>query len=556
MQHAATLRRAISSRQDTIRSRDSLRIVAAESDTLAEPRDTASRRKAVSGLDKMITGHATDSLFYDLRNNKVYIYEKGDVTYDNMNLQADYMNIDLDQKSIYAYGKTDSVDGEVIITRPLFTQGETSLNMDTITYNIETERAKIKGIATQQGDGWLIGHDVKRMEDNTIHIADGMYTTCDETDHPHFYYYMSKAKVIPGDKGKVIMGGGHLVIEDVDIPFLGLPEGFFPLSSGPKSGILMPSYGEEARRGFYMRGLGYYFTLSDYMDLALTGGFYTLGSWEVQATSRYIKRYKYTGNFTLDYSSIRSGDKGDPDFVKQNNFRLQWTHSQDAKANPGSTFSASVNLTSSGYSRYSATSLNDMLATQTNSSIAYSKNWAGTPFSLSMNMAVSQNSQTKAISVTLPNVSFNVSKFFPLKRKNRIGKERWYEKISMSYAAKLTNSIQAKEGDIFSRETLDNMRHGVQHTIPIQASFNVLNHLTITPNINYSERWYFKKVDKEWNPVTNQVENLDPEYGFYRLYNYNAGVSASTVIYGQWQVKEKYKDFKLQALRHTITPSG
>ena len=555
MQHAATLRRAISSRQDTIRSRDSLRIVAAESDTLAEPRDTASRRKAVSGLDKMITGHATDSLFYDLRNNKVYIYEKGDVTYDNMNLQADYMNIDLDQKSIYAYGKTDSVDGEVVITRPLFTQGETSLNMDTITYNIETERAKIKGIATQQGDGWLIGHDVKRMEDNTIHIADGMYTTCDETDHPHFYYYMSKAKGIPGDKGKVIMGGGHLVIEDVDIPFLGLPEGFFPLSSGPKSGILMPSYGEEARRGFYMRGLGYYFTLSDYMDLALTGGFYTLGSWEVQATSRYIKRYKYTGNFTLDYSSIRSGDKGDPDFVKQNNFRLQWTHSQDAKANPGSTFSASVNLTSSGYSRYSATSLNDMLATQTNSSIAYSKNWAGTPFSLSMNMAVSQNSQTKAISVTLPNVSFNVSKFFPLKRKNRIGKERWYEKISMSYAAKLTNSIQAKEGDIFSRETLDNMRHGVQHTIPIQASFNVLNHLTITPNINYSERWYFKKVDKEWNPVTNQVENLDPEYGFYRLYNYNAGVSASTVIYGQWQVKEKYKDFKLQALRHTITPS-
>ncbi|MBR3775529.1 MAG: LPS-assembly protein LptD, partial [Alistipes sp.] len=280
MQHAATLRRAISSRQDTIRSRDSLRIAAAESDTLAEPRDTASRRKAVSGLDKMITGHATDSLFYDLRNNKVYIYEKGDVTYDNMNLQADYMNIDLDQKSIYAYGKTDSVDGEVVITRPLFTQGETSLNMDTITYNIETERAKIKGIATQQGDGWLIGHDVKRMEDNTIHIADGMYTTCDETDHPHFYYYMSKAKVIPGDKGKVIMGGGHPVIEDVDIPFLGLPEGFFPLSSGPKSGILMPTYGEEARRGFFMRGLGYYFTLSDYMDLTLTGGFYTLGSWE------------------------------------------------------------------------------------------------------------------------------------------------------------------------------------------------------------------------------------------------------------------------------------
>ena len=562
-QRVAAIYRESLQRQDTTRqrldaaaiSRDTTPSPAIEPNTTAEPIDTASRQQAVSGLNMSITGRATDSLFYDLRNNQVYIYEKGDVTYGNMNLQADYMNIDLNNKNIYAHGKTDTIDGEAISTRPLFTQGGTSLNMDTITYNIETQRAKIKGIATQQGDGWLIGKDVKRMEDNTIHIASGMYTTCDETDHPHFYYYMSKAKVIPGDNGKVIMGGGHLVIEDVDIPFLGLPEGFFPLSTGPKSGLLMPTYGEEARRGFYLRGLGYYFTLSDYMDLALTGGFYTLGSWEAQAVSRYIKKYKYSGNINLDYSSIRSGDKGDPDYVNQNNFRVQWTHQQDAKANPGSTFSASVNLASSGYSRYSATTINDMLATQTNSSIAYSRNWAGTPFSLSMNVGVSQNSQNQTLSVTLPNVSFNVAKFFPLKRKNKIGKDRWYEKISMSYAAKLTNSVQAKENEIFQRQTLNDMRHGVQHNIPIQASFNLLNHLTITPNANYSERWYFKKVDREWNPETGKVEMLDPEYGFYRLYNYNAGVSMSTVLYGQWQVKEKYKDFKLQALRHTITPS-
>ena len=491
-------------------------------DSLAALGDTiVNRRKSGSGLDQIIQGRATDSLYYDMRKKMVYLYEKGDVTYDNMNLQADFMNINLDSKNIYAYGKADTIDGVPTVTRPLFTQGSTSLNMDTIAYNIESQRAKIKGIATQQGDGWLIGHDVKKMEDNSIHIADGMYTTCDQTDHPHFYYYMSKAKVIPGDNGKVIMGGGHLVIEDVDIPFLGLPEGFFPLSSGPKSGILMPSYGEEARRGFYMRGLGYYFTLNDYIDLALTGGFYTLGSWEAQAVSRYIKKYKYSGSVNFDFASIRSGDKDDPDYVNQNTFRLQWTHSQDAKANPGSTFSASVNLSSSGYSRYSATTLNDMLATQTNSSISYSKNWAGTPFSLSMNMAVSQNSQTQALSVTLPNISFNVSKFFPLKRKVKMGQDRWYEKISMSYSAKLTNSVQAKESDIFTSQTLQNMRNGVQHTIPVQASFNLLNYINITPNMNYTERWYFKKVDKQWNPETNQVENLDPEYGFYRLYNYN-----------------------------------
>ena len=551
-----SIRRAREMREMAEMADSILAVAGIDQDSLSTLGDTiVNRRKSGSGLDRIIQGRATDSLYYDMRKKMVYIYEKGDVTYDNMNLQADFMNIDLDSKNIYAYGKADTIDGEPTVTRPLFTQGGTSLNMDTIAYNIESQRAKIKGIATQQGDGWLIGHDVKKMEDNSIHIADGMYTTCDQTDHPHFYYYMSKAKVIPGDNGKVIMGGGHLVIEDVDIPFLGLPEGFFPLSSGPKSGILMPSYGEEARRGFYLRGLGYYFTLSDHIDLALTGGFYTLGSWEAQAVSRYVKKYKYSGSVNFDYASVRTGDKDDPDYVSQNTFRLQWTHSQDAKANPGSTFSASVNLSSSGYSKYSATTLNDMLATQTNSSIAYSKNWAGTPFSLSMNMAVSQNSQTQALSVTLPNISFNVSKFFPLKRKVKMGQDRWYEKISMSYSAKLTNSVQAKESDIFTSQTLQNMRNGVQHSIPVQASFNFLNYINITPNINYTERWYFKKTEKQWNPETNQLENLDPEYGFYRLYDYNAGISMSTIFYGQWQVREKYKDFKLQALRHTVTPS-
>ena len=523
-----------------------------DADTLAESRrDTTRRRK--QGLDNTITGRATDSLYYDLRSKMVYLYEKGEVSYDDMTLKADFMNIDLDSKNVYAHGKADTVDGEPVVTRPEFTQDATTLNMDTITYNIESQRAKIKNIATQQGDGWLVGQNVKKMQDNTINIAGGMYTTCDQTDHPHFYYSASKIKVIPGKKA--IMGPGHLVIEDVDIPFLGLPEAFFPLSSGPKSGILMPSYGEEARRGFFMRGLGYYFTLGEHMDLTLTGGIYTLGSWEVNAASRYIKRYKYSGNLDFDFTSVRSGDKGDPDFVKQNTYKLQWTHAQDTKANPGSTFSASVNLSSSGYSKYSATNLNDMLSTQTNSSISYSKNWAGTPFSLSMNMAVSQNSQTEAISVTLPNISFNVSKFFPFKRSVKLGKDRWYEKISMSYSGKITNSVNASEKNIFSRETLDNMRNGVQHSIPVQASFNVFNYLNITPSVNYTERWYFKKTDRRWNPETNKVETLDPEYGFYRLYNYTTALSFSTNIYGMWQVKDKYKKFKLQAIRHTISPS-
>ena len=527
--------------------------VATDVDTLTLQVADTVRRAKKAGLDKPISGKASDSLYYDLRNKMVYIYEQGDVSYGDMNLKADFMNINLDNKNIYAYGKADTVDGAPVMTRPVFTQGTTTLNMDTITYNIESQRAKIKSIATQQGDGWLVGTSVKKMEDNTINIEGGMYTTCDQTDHPHFYLAMTKAKVIPGKKA--ITGPAYLVMEDVPIYFLGVPEGFFPLNTGPKSGILMPTYGEEATRGFYIRGLGYYFTLSEHMDLALTGGIYTLGSWEANVRSRYIKRYKYSGNLNFDFSSVKSGDKGDADYIKQNTFKLQWTHSQDAKANPGSTFSASVNLASSGYSKYSANTLNDMLSTQTNSSISYSKNWAGTPFSLSMNMAVSQNSQTKAISVTLPTVSFNVSRFYPFKRAVKIGKDRWYEKISMSYSGKLTNSVSATESDIFSRQTLDNMRNGVQHTIPVQASFNVFNYINITPSFNYNERWYFKKVDRQWNPTTNMAEELDPEYGFYRLYDYTTALSFSTTLYGMWQVREKYKNFKLQAIRHTFSPS-
>lgn len=535
-------------------------VPAAAADSLQRRVDTLTlqvpdtiRRAKKAGLDKPISGKASDSLYYDLRNKMVYIYEQGDVNYGDMNLKADFMNINLDNKNIYAYGKADTVDGAPVTTRPVFTQGSTTLNMDTITYNIESQRAKIKSIATQQGDGWLVGSSVKKMEDNTINIENGMYTTCDRTDHPHFYLSMTKAKVIPGKKA--ITGPAYLVVEDVPIYFLGVPEGFFPLNTGPKSGILMPTYGEEASRGFYIRGLGYYFTLSEHMDLALTGGIYTLGSWEANVRSRYIKRYKYSGNLNFDFSSVKTGDKGDADYIKQNTFKLQWTHSQDAKANPGSTFSASVNLASSGYSRYSATNINDMLSTQTNSSISYSKNWAGTPFSLSMNMAVSQNSQTKAISVTLPTVSFNVSRFYPFKRSVKIGKDRWYEKISMSYSGKLTNSVSASEDNIFSRETLDNMRNGVQHTIPVQASFNILNYINVTPSFNYNERWYFKKVDRQWNPDTNTAEELDPEYGFYRLYDYTTSLSFSTTLYGMWQVREKYNKFKLQAIRHTFSPS-
>ena len=529
---------------DTVAGADSL-----SSLQISQP-DTTTNKKGGSMIDEIISGKNTDSLHYDVLNKKVYIYNKGDVKYENMGLQADFMRIDMNTKEIYAYGKADSVEGKLQNTHPVFNEGGSSYTMDTITYNFGSKKAFIQGVATQEGDGWLVGGQIKKMPDNSINIRHGKYTTCEQTENPHFYLAMTKAKVIPGKK--IITGPAYLVMHDVPIYFACIPEGFFPINLGPKSGLLMPSYGEDASRGFFIRGLGYYFIINKHIDLALTGGIYTLGSWEVNASSRYVKRYKYRGNVNFDFSSIKTGDKGEADYIKQNNFRFAWTHSQDPKANPGSTFSASVNLSSSGYSRYSATTLNDILATQTNSSISYSKSWAGTPFSLSMNLAVSQNSQTRQLSITLPNVVFNVARVYPFKRKESMGKQRWYEKIGFTYSAKLTNSVTTPEKDIFTMQTLKNMRNGVEHTLPISTSINLFKYINISPSFNYSERWYFSRQNQQWNPETNQVETLDPEYGFYRIYNYNASISANTTIYGMWQMKKKTA--KVQAVRHTITP--
>ena len=532
--------------------RDTLAADTLAADTMQ--RDTARKpRKATGFLDGAIEGKSTDSLVYDVRNKLVYVYNEGDVTYQNSNLKADFMRIDMTDKTVFAYGKPDSLDGKAIVTKPEFSDGSASYQMDTITYNFATEKAKIKGVATQQGDGWLVGGSVKKMPDNTINIQDGMYTTCDETDHPHFYLAMTKAKVIPGKK--VVTGPAYLVMEDVPIYFLGIPYGFFPINMGPKSGLLMPSYGEDGTRGFFLRDLGYYITLGDYADLAVRGGFYTLGSWEASAASRYIKRYKYSGSFNIQYSNIKTGEKGEPDYLKQSNFRVQWTHSQDAKANPGSTFSASVNFATSGYNRYSANTLNDILSTQTNSSISYSKSWTGTPFSLSANMAISQNSSNQSISLTLPTVVFNVSRIYPFKRKEKTGKDRWYEKIAMQYTGKMTNSVTTTESEIFTKKTLENMKNGIEHSIPVSASFNVFNYINLSPSFNYNEKWFFKKVEYEWNPMTNKVDTMANEYGFYRLYNYSMSVSASTTVYGMYDFTKKKRDRKIQAIRHVLTPS-
>lgn len=515
---------------------------------LVLPSDTAGKRKERNFLDEIINGKNKDSLYYDVRGKMVHIYEQGDVTYGNMNIKADYMRVSMDSKEILAYGKADtSVYGH---TRPEFTEAGSTYTMDTVTYNIDTKRAKIKGVVTKDGEGYLTGREVKMMDDKSFNIKGGVYTTCENTNHPHFYISMSKAKFIPGKK--IVSGPLYLVIADVPLPIM-IPEIFFPMNMERKTGFIMPSYGEENLRGFYLKNGGYYFAFNDYIDLKLTGGIYSLGSWEVNAASSYRVRYKYSGSVGFNYAKTISGDKGSADYVNQSNIKLTWSHSQDSKFNPNSTFSANVNFSTPGYNKNASNSMSDYLSAQTNSSISYSHSWKGTPMSLSASMNYSQNFNTGAVSLGLPNVNFNVSRFYPFKRKVVVGKERWYEKIAMTYKAQLQNSINTTYEDLSKPETLGQFKNGVKHTIPISASFNVLGFINLSPSVNYNERWYFRRVDQHWNPEAKAIQQ-DTTRGFYRVYDYNASISANTTLYGMYQFKNPNSYIK--AIRHTINLSA
>ena len=502
-------------------------------------------------LDAVISGKNTDSLVYRPKDKMVYIYQEGDVTYGNMNLKADLMRVELGSKQIYATGVVnDTTTGAK--TRPVFTEGASSYTMDTILYNIDSGKAKIKGVATQEGEGFLLGQDVKKMPDNTINIMHGKYTTCDQTDHPHFYLALHKAKVIP--QKKVITGWAYMVMEDVPLP-IGVPEAFFPLTQGRSSGIIIPSYGEESARGFFLRNGGYYWAINDYVDLKLTATLYTYGSWELPAESNSAKRYRYNGRISASYAKTIIGQKGDADYVNSPSMQLLWSHSQDPKANPGTTFSASVNFTTSGYSQYVSNNLNDIVSTTTASTISYARNWTGLPIHFSATLTGSVNSRDTTITLT-PTLRFNTDKLYPFRRKNPVGKQRWYEKISLSYTTSLAADLTAKEDEFFSPNSnlLDKLNSGITHSIPVSTSFNLFNYINVTPSFNYNALWAFRDVRRTYDPEAEDHERRDTTYGFHHLNSYDFNVSASTKVYGMYDFT-RHQKFPLKYLRHTLTPS-
>ena len=505
-----------------------------------------------SSLEAPAFTTARDSIIEDFSDGKRMIYYYGDVSvsYANMKLTADYMEYDLKSQTLYARGTKDSTG--VITGQPVMEQGSQSYTMEEVRYNFETRKAFITNMITQEQDGILHGKNIKMMPDHSINITNGKYTVCD-CEEPHYYLHLTAAKVMTRPDQKTVFGPAYPVIADVPLP-IGLPFGFIPKRPDRATGILFPTFGEEQSRGFYMRDAGVYFVLGDYFDFSLTGDLYTLGSWAIDFNSRYKVNYKFNGNFSLTYSNNQKGEKGSPDFFQSRDFSVRWTHSQDAKARPGTSFSASVNFSSPSNGKYNSTNVQEALQNQISSSISYSRNWNG-KFNLSVNALHSQNSRDSSYSFTLPNVTFSVTKFYPFKKKVRVGKEQWYEKFSLGYNTSFQNRIGFKASEFKDPDLLNKFQNGMSHKFQIGLpNFTAFKYINITPGISYDMNWFFRTTEKEYNPETGRVEDIKGKAfsAFGATHNYSGSISMSTRLYGMFNFGMHRR---IQTIRHVVSPS-
>ena len=510
-------------------------------------------RARSNGIDAPVRYSAEDSLVYDAESGTAYLYGGSKVDYENMKLTSDKVHMNLDKSTVRATGTADSTEEGGIKGKPVFTMGKDEYKSDTMAFNFKSKKGLIKGVYTEQQDGFLSGEVGKRDSSGSIYLQHGRYTTCDKA-HPDFYIALSRAKVRPGKD--VVFGPAYLVVADVPLP-LAIPYGFFPFSKKYSSGFIMPSYGDESDRGFYLRDGGYYFAISDKWDLKLLGEIYTKGSWGVSAASNYRKRYRYSGSFLFSYQDSKTGDKGLPDFAEQESFKIQWNHRQDPKANPYSSLAASVNFATSSYERNNLNSMyNPQTLTQSTrtSSVSWSTGFSSIGLSLSATTNLAQNMRDSSIQITLPDLNISLSRFYPFKRKHLVGKERWYEKISMSYTGQLANSISTKEDKLLRSNLIKDWKNAFQHTIPVQANFTLFNYINVTPSFNFTDRMYSKKVTRGWDNTLQKEVVRDTTYGFHNVYNWSMNVGASTKLYGFWTPNRKLFGDKIQAIRHVITP--
>ncbi len=500
-------------------------------------------------LDNNVDFTAKDSMIL-VGRDQAYMYGESHVEYGNIKLDANQIQMNLKNSTVYAVGTTDSV-GETQGT-PVFEDNGTSYEAKTMSYNFKTEQGYITDVITQQGEGYLTGGRSKKIDENTFYIADGKYTTCDNHEDPHFYLKVTKGKMRPGKD--VVAGPSYMVLAGLPLP-LAVPFGYFPFSEKYSSGIIFPTFGDDYNRGYYLSNGGYYFAINDNMDLALTGEIYTLGSWGIRATSAYVKRYKYSGSFNLSYLKTITGDKGMPDYSKSTNFQILWSHSQDSKANPNMNLSASVNFTTSGYTRNDLNSYYSNAFTENtkSSTINMTYRFPNSKWSVSTTASVSQRTQDSTLAVSFPNFTVTMSQIYPFKRKRQVGAEKWYEKIKMSYSGQFNNSLTAKQDVFFKKNLVKDWRNGMKHSIPVSATFNLLKYINITPSINFTDRMYTTKVRRQWDPNAS-AEVLDTTYSFYNVWDFSASVALDTKIYGFYQPLPFLGD-KVKMIRHVITPT-
>ena len=506
-----------------------------------------------SSLELPAFSGARDSIVEVFTEGKRMVYYYGDVkvTYQNIELTAEYMEYDMNTGEVFASGVIDPETGELTGT-PVMKQGEDTYEMEKVRYNFNSRKARITNMTTNDDEGILHGRNIKMMADRSINITDGQYTVCD-AEEPHYYLALSSAKVITKPTQKTVFGPAHPVIEGVHLPLV-LPFGFIPKKPQRATGMLMPTFGEEQSRGFYARDAGMYFVFGDYFDLSLTGDIYTLGSWAVDVNSRYKVNYKFNGSFALTYSNDQKGERGSSDFFQSRNFSVKWSHSQDSKAHPGQTFSASVNFSSPSNGKYNSRSVSEALENQASSSISFSRNWNG-KINLSINALHSQNSRDSSYAFTLPNVTFSISTFYPFKRKVRVGKERAYEKISFGYNTSLQNKIAFKASDFGQEGLLNRFQNGMTHSFAIGLpSFTLFNYLNFNPSVSYSQNWFFKKSDYVYNPETDKVEQVEGKQfsAFGITQTYSGSISMSTRLYGMFNFGNYSR---IQAIRHVVSPS-
>ncbi|MBO5298056.1 MAG: LPS-assembly protein LptD [Candidatus Homeothermus sp.] len=490
------------------------------------PRPSRIRRQKVD-LDNTVQFSAKDSMIL-IGQNSAYMYGDAELTYGDQKLQAAEVSMDMATSNVHALGRPDST-GE-LEGKPIFTDRSGDYESENMSFNFKTQRGFINNVVTEQGEGYLTGGKTKKMENGEYFLKDGRYSTCSDHDHPHFYFQLTKAKVKP--KSNIVTGPAYMVLAGLPLP-LAVPFGYFPFSEKYSSGVIFPTFGDDYNRGFYLSNGGYYFAINDNVDLALTGEIYTKGSWGLTARSSYVKRYKFSGSFNVSYLNTIYGEKGNPDYAKQTNFQVLWNHSQDAKANPNMNLSASVNFSTSGYTRSDVNSYysNSFTENTKSSTVNLTYRIPNTKWSLSTTMNIAQRTQDSTLSVSFPNITATMSQFYPFKRKRAVGKERWYEKIKMSYSGILQNSLTAKQDEFIHKSLIKDWRNGMKHSIPISATFNVLKYINVTPSVQLTDRMYTTKVRRHWDPAA-MAEVCDTSYSFYNVWDFQASVSLDTKLYG------------------------